>query len=147
MAEEMSVREQIEAVRRKYDVLIENEEYRLETERLPDKERQKIKGRLYELQEEERRIIKDIENGRGNLRKDGWSNCPRCGSNRVKQKGRIDHMFKIWLGGFLLTLLGLIIWPLIVVGILVMVISPIGLIGVKMNVCRDCKNEWMANKA
>ncbi|OZT77098.1 hypothetical protein [Salinicoccus roseus] len=53
MAEDMSVREQIEAVRRKYDVLIENEEYRLETQDLTDKQRQKIMSKIVDLQNKE----------------------------------------------------------------------------------------------
>ncbi|MCG7332145.1 hypothetical protein [Salinicoccus roseus] len=152
MTGEISVSEQIEAVRRKYDDLIGKEEYNLKTYDHNERQRQKILNKLYKLQESERTEIKGLERrassvGVPGMRKDGWEHCPRCGSNRVKQKGKIDHAFALWMSGFVFILLGLIIWPLIIIGVLLFLISPIGFLGAKMNVCRDCKKQWIANKA
>lgn len=130
-------------------MLIDNEEYKLETNKLTEKERQKIKGLLYNLQEEEKRIIQEIEKGQAVNkdygRDDGWEHCPRYGSNRVKQKGRTDPAFSLWMVGLVFLLLGLILWPLLIVGVLLFLISPIGFLGAKTNICRDCKKNWIAN--
>lgn len=53
MAEEISMRDQVNEIRRKYDVLIDNEEYKLESQNLTEKQRQKIMSKIVDLQNKE----------------------------------------------------------------------------------------------
>ncbi len=63
MKEIQSIRQKVEDTERHYDILMDNEEYKLDNLQLTDKQRQKILGRLYQLQEERKVAVQMAKQG------------------------------------------------------------------------------------
>lgn len=81
-----------------------------------------------------------------NLPNDGWEKCPRCESNRVQQIGKGTLFFAIAGASGILTIVGFIIWPLLIISIPLFFVAPIALFLPKMNQCKDCNHTWKAVK-
>jgi hypothetical protein len=80
------------------------------------------------------------------VRKDGWEPCPRCGSNRVQQRGKgFFFLLFVCMAGFI-SLLGIFFLPLFILGGILALFSPIAFLLPKMNQCQDCKYSWKVNK-
>jgi len=78
--------------------------------------------------------------------KGNWEPCPRCGSNKVKTLGKLWFLL-IFLGsGSCLLWVGIIFWPILILAILLILISPLGFFLPKVNQCQDCKYSWKINK-
>lgn len=75
-----------------------------------------------------------------------WEPCPRCGSKRVQVQGRLFWFILLFFTGGFLTLFGLFVPPLLIIGVPTAVISPVGLLIPTINSCRDCKKSWRPNK-
>ena len=77
---------------------------------------------------------------------DHWEPCPRCKSNDVKTTGK-GFWFLLLLGsGSILFWIGLIIWPLLVVSIAFIILSPFSFLMPKVNQCSECKKSWLVKK-
>lgn len=80
------------------------------------------------------------------MRKDGWEPCPRCGSNRVEQRGKWFFFWVFLTSGGCLVWLGFLFFPLWIFAALLILVSPFSFLIPKMNQCKDCKYAWKVNK-
>lgn len=79
-----------------------------------------------------------------NNQREKWQPCPRCGSHKVEKSSPLSYI----LGG--IALAGCGIWlliipfigvPLIIIGLLSLILSPLGFINTLS--CKDCKKVWL----
>lgn len=80
------------------------------------------------------------------MRKDGWEPCPRCGSKRVEQRGKLFFFFLPLVSGGCLVWLGLLFFPFLIIAALLVLCSPLAFLMPKMNQCKDCKYSWAVKK-
>jgi hypothetical protein len=80
------------------------------------------------------------------MRKDGWEPCPRCGSNKVQQRGKgFFFLLFICMAG-VVSFVGIFFLPLFILGGILALFSPIAFLLPKINQCQDCKYSWKIDK-
>lgn len=86
------------------------------------------------------------------MRKDGWESCPRCGGNKVVQRGPFQKAFMMACGGGVLFIVGLLTIPfligipLVIIAPIIVVFSFVTLFTNKTNTCKDCEHSWDVKK-
>lgn len=71
-----------------------------------------------------------------------WKTCPKCHGTNVKLIKRTTMMFYFWAGGILMLLVGIILWPLLIPGVLAIFASPLFLFMPRQKKCRDCTHTY-----
>lgn len=71
-----------------------------------------------------------------------WKTCPKCNGKNVKLISRSRNVMYLWGAGILMILIGLIIWPLLIPGVLFILLCWVPLVLPKQKKCRDCTNAW-----
>ncbi|WP_157930358.1 hypothetical protein [Mycobacteroides abscessus] len=86
------------------------------------------------------------------MNKDGWEPCPRCGGNKVIQRGPVQKAFMMACGGGVLFIIGLLTIPFLI-GIPLVIVAPfmvlfsfIQFFTNKTNTCKDCEHSWEVKK-
>lgn len=72
--------------------------------------------------------------------------CPKCGSSKVKTIGKLSWFLLLLGFGILLIFIGILFFPVFVIGFLLLIFSPIGFLFPRTNVCSNCKNSWKVKK-
>lgn len=71
-----------------------------------------------------------------------WKHCDKCNGTNVKLISRSRSVMYLWGSAVLLTLIGLIIWPLLIPAVLLMLVSWVPFVLPRMKKCRDCTHSW-----
>lgn len=75
-----------------------------------------------------------------------WEPCKRCGSNKVKQSNKVVLFIALLIAGCMGCVIGIIIWPLLLVAPLLVIASPFILLIKNTMSCEDCKHSWQIDK-
>lgn len=71
-----------------------------------------------------------------------WKHCPKCNGTNVKLVSRSRNAMYMWVSAILLTLVGLIIWPLLIPAVLLMLFCWVPYVLPRQKKCRDCTHSW-----
>ena len=103
-------------------------------------ERQKDRERAEQISDklQNKLGVKNLEPGET----PDWKRCPKCNGTNVKLVSRSRNAMYMWASSILLTLVGLIIWPLLIPAVLLMLFCWVPYVLPRQKKCRDCTNSW-----
>lgn len=75
-----------------------------------------------------------------------WEPCPRCDSKKVQVTGKAFWVLLMIGLGSILFWFGFLIFPLFIIGPLLVLLSPLGALMPRQYSCQECKNVWKVDK-
>ncbi|MDE8676442.1 hypothetical protein [Priestia aryabhattai] len=75
-----------------------------------------------------------------------WVTCPRCESKKIVANNKLILFFLLVGGVGFLNLIGLFFWPLLIISIPMIFLTPLIFLVPKVNRCLDCLYVWKLKK-
>lgn len=75
-----------------------------------------------------------------------WEPCPRCGSIRIDERGKLFWFLVPFASGGCLVWFGLLFPLFWIFAFLLILLSPLGFFMPKIHHCKDCNYSWKAQK-